>query len=211
MKKFTLTFILTTATAIAFAQTINFGIKAGLNLSELTHTNSAVYGSSFLTGFNAGGIVDIGFQNFSIQPGVFFSTKGEKDQSEFIGSNPGGQGTVNISSKIVLNYIEVPVNLLYKSKIAPLITLNLGGGPYIGYGLSQTLTLSDPNTTPNYSNDHKFIYKNPDYGINFIAGIEINKMFFIDAGYDLGLNKLTSDDSTGENRVISISVGYLFR
>jgi hypothetical protein len=210
MKKILLILFLTTSTAITFAQTVNFGIKAGLNLSELSHSNVSDYGSGLLPGFNVGVIADVGFQNFAIQPGVFFSTKGEKDQSEFIGSNPGGSGPINIPSKTVLNYIEVPVNILYKNKLAPGVTLNLGSGPYIGYGLSQTLTLSDNSTTPNYSGNHKFIYKNPDYGINFIAGLEIHK-FIIDADYGLGLSNLILDGSTTYNRVISISVGYLFR
>ena len=38
MKKYLLTILLMAATAIAFAQTINFGVKAGLNLSENYHT-----------------------------------------------------------------------------------------------------------------------------------------------------------------------------
>src|SRR5579871_5522137 len=101
MKKLLLTLILATGISAAFSQTVNFGIKAGLNLSELTHVNQADYGSSQLAGFNAGGIVNIGFANFSIQPGIFYSIKGEKDSKEFVTENQA-----YISSKLELDYIE---------------------------------------------------------------------------------------------------------
>jgi hypothetical protein len=203
MKRLLFTLLLLAITVAAFSQTISFGFKGGFNLSEQSHSNPSAYGSSLLQGFNAGGILDLGFQNFSIQPGIFFSTKGEKDGSEFAGLNG------NVSSKTVLSYIEIPVNFLYKSKIAKNITLNLGGGPYIGYGTAENLTINN-NEPYDYGSGHHFAYRNPDYGINFVAGIEVHK-FIIDAGYGLGLANIALDGTTIKNRVASLSVGYLFR
>jgi hypothetical protein len=205
MKKLLFTIALLTVTALTFAQTINFGIRAGLNLSKQSADNANNYGASSLAGFNAGGIVDIGFKSFSIQPGVFFSTKGEKN-------TPEGE---NIAYKTTLNYIEVPVNLLYKSTIAAKTNIHFGGGPYIAYGLSENVTA---NGQP-YSTNNTFNFKNPDYGVNFIAGLTLNHLI-IDAGYGLGVANLLSQtiihesgssDVTIKNRVISLSVGYLFR
>jgi hypothetical protein len=78
MKKLFLALFSTIVTTISFAQTINFGIKAGLNLSEFYRNNSITVNNSNISGFNAGGIVNIDYKNFSIQPGIFYSTKGEK-------------------------------------------------------------------------------------------------------------------------------------
>jgi hypothetical protein len=204
MKKTLLTLFLTAATVITFAQTINFGIKGGLNLSELYRGKTGLFQGSFIAGFNAGGIVDIGFQSFSIQSGIFYSTKGEKVALTLVSGNQTTMTSSAYDSKF--NYIEVPINLLYKIKIVPGINIHLGGGPYFGYGVSETISVNN-KAIP--LNDNKFSNKNPDYGVNFIAGAEINR-FVIDAGYGLGLANIAYN-STLENRVISLSVGYLFR
>ncbi|MCR8559229.1 PorT family protein [Mucilaginibacter sp. BJC16-A38] len=208
MRKLLFAFLLISIVKFSNAQTINFGVKAGLNLSELTHSDPNGYGSSILAGFRVGGIVDIGFQNFSIQPGVFYSTKGEKDKMEFVGSD--GLNTKYLSSKIVLNYIEIPVNFLYKWKVAPGIKFDLGGGPYIGYGTSETVTYPDFNSATRSAHG-KFTYKNPDFGVNLVAGVEIKNKFIIDAGYGYGLSNIASYNSTIHNSVFSISLGYMFR
>jgi len=205
MKKLILTLLFAAGISTAFSQTVNFGIKAGLNLSEVTHVSQADYGSSLLTGFNAGGIVDIGFSNFSIQPGIFYSTKGEKDAKEFINADQMYE-----PSKMELDYIEVPVNFLYKDKLSPAITLNLGGGPYVAYGVSETLRLLNTSAPVTYANEHHYPYRNPDYGINLIAGLIVKNKWLIDAGYSIGLQNLQTPD-TMHNRVISFSLGYLFK
>jgi len=207
MKKLLLTLLCAVGVSTSFSQTVNFGIKAGLNLSELTHIDQADYGSSLLTGFKAGGIVDIGFANFSIQPGIFYSTKGEKDTKEFMGFGPDGSNY--LPSKLELDYIEVPVNFLYNAKLLPAISFNLGGGPYIAYGISETLKVNS-TISPNYSNFHHYPYRNPDFGINLVAGFTIKNIWLIDAGYGIGLLNLQTPD-TMHNRVISFSLGYLFK
>ena len=209
MKKLLFIFLLAGTITASFAQTINYGIKAGLNLSQLSRSNASSYGSSLLTGFNAGVIVDIGFQNFSIQPGIFYSTKGEKDATEFAGAGSTNGNIQYLPSKTVLGYIEVPVNFLYKTKVAPGLILNLGGGPYIAYGVSQSLSIQYTAAGQNLGGSGSFEYKNPDWGINFVAGVQVKK-FIVDAGYGLGINNLL-DQFPMHNRVISLSVGYMFR
>jgi hypothetical protein len=211
MKKLLFTLFLMTATAIAFAQTINLGIKAGLNLSGLSNSNIAGPDNSLLPGFNAGVIADIGFQNFSIQPGVFYSTKGEKIILQLVYANQQNAGTSN--SNFELNYVEVPVNFFYKIPLAHQLMMHLGGGPYFGYGVSESMTANiTPNngSLPSSDNNSKFTNKNPDYGLNFIAGLEIKSKFIIDAGYGLGLANIGYYGEI-KNRVLSISIGYLFR
>src|ERR1700730_11528785 len=141
MKKILLTLFLTVATVITFAQTINFGIKGGLNLSELYRGKSGLFQDRFIAGFNAGGIVDIGFQSFSIQSGIFYSTKGEKVAITLLTSNQTTMTSSTYDSKF--NYIEVPVNFLYRIMIVHGVNINLGGGPYFGYGVSETISLNN--------------------------------------------------------------------
>ncbi|MGZ3753025.1 MAG: hypothetical protein ACXVAU_17205, partial [Mucilaginibacter sp.] len=77
MKKLALTFFLAVIMVTGFAQTVKFGLKAGLNLSNqsLSEPNVSLDGKN-LAGFHAGAILDIGFRDLSIQPGIIFSTKG---------------------------------------------------------------------------------------------------------------------------------------
>src|SRR5271166_290444 len=109
MNKLYFTIFLLTASTFTFAQTITFGIKAAFNLSEETQS-VPFFTSSLLPGFNAGGIVDIGFQHFSIQPGLFFSSKGENVRANFQGFYPGPASSLDGTGKVILNYIELPVN-----------------------------------------------------------------------------------------------------
>ncbi|MEO7213975.1 outer membrane beta-barrel protein [Mucilaginibacter sp.] len=186
MKKALLTFCLILFTAITFAQTVKFGLKAGLNLSKQTLTGAFTIESENLTGFHAGGIMDIRFANFSIQTGLLFSTKGERLVTQQVDINQQYAGTSTVTVK--LNYLELPVNLLYKQHFTGSTLGYLGGGPYIGYGISGTASGNGSSSKLNFGNNNApnpANYKNPDYGINFIGGVEINNVI-IGVNYGLG-------------------------
>lgn len=208
MKKLLLTLCLVSATmTISFAQSFNFGIKAGLNLSNQSVNPPNPWSTKNLTGFHAGVIADIAIKNVSIQPGIFFTTKGEITL-ENLKQLTGQGGTYD--AKEVLNYIEVPVNLLYKIKATPAVKIYFGGGPYLAYGISGHGTEAGafPIYTVHFDSNG---YKNPDYGVDFVAGVELFKKLLIDVNYDLGLGNLSRvNDVTIRNRVIGVSVGYLF-
>ncbi|HEY4195461.1 MAG TPA: porin family protein [Mucilaginibacter sp.] len=209
MKKIILAFCLFFATVnISFAQSFNIGIKAGLNLSNQSINPSGSVETKNLTGFHAGIIADIGLKDFSIQPGIFLTTKGEVTPQNLKQITGEDQGTYN--AKEVLNYIEVPINLLYKIKVSPMVKIYIGGGPYLAYGISGHGTEAGafPTYTVHFDNDG---YKNPDYGVNFVAGAELLKKVIFDANYGLGLGNLSRVDGLSiRNRVIGVSVGYLF-
>jgi hypothetical protein len=203
MKKLLFTLAFLSATAATYAQTINAGLMAGLNLADQIHVNSRDFGSSMHVGIKVGGILDIAYQSFAIEPGLFFTQKGENDQSRYSNLNPLNGGGY-VPSKTTLDYIEIPVNFLYKSKVGPGANLHFGGGPYIAYGFSESISInggSDPN--------HNFTFKKGDYGVNLLAGVTITNLL-IDAGYGLGVRNIDLNGSSAHNSVISLSVGYLF-
>ncbi len=191
MKTILLFFLFTGTVATSLAQTINYGVKAGLNLSELSGSNTSSIGSSLLAGFNAGVILDIGFQNFSIQPGVFYSTKGEKDATAFAGGGNTNTDFQYLPSKTVLGYIEMPVNLLYKTKVAPSVILNLGGGPYIAYGVSQSLSIQNAAAGQPFGGNWYYGYDEGSgrysrFISNKVNGIPKMNPVFMNAGLFLG-------------------------
>ena len=211
MKKLLLTFLFTGISIISFAQTISFGLKAGINFSKMPFGSNPYninVPDQAVTGFNAGAVVDFSFSNWSLQPGLFFTTKGKRMLMEFTYPDGSASRTSTMSFKEKLNYLELPVNLLYNIKLSPVVKLQLGGGPYLGYGLSGSEgsnTISFGKKTDNSG------LKNPDYGFNFIAGFKFKDKYTLNANYGLGLANLSYDGGTANNRVISVSLGYLFR
>ncbi len=211
MKKRLLTLAIIGITAATYAQSVNFGIKGGLNLSNqvLTDNSLSVNSASLLPGYHIGIIADVGFKNLSVQPGVLFTTKGEKLNYQLLNFNQQPQGGSDLN--IVLNYIEVPVNVLYHIPVAPKTQLHIGAGAYLAYGVSAHSTYN--GTTHAFSFNGNLAdggYKNPDYGVNFVAGIKVTKLFF-DASYSLGLADINSTSNTLKNRVLGFSVGCFIK
>ncbi|CAN5507215.1 porin family protein [soil metagenome] len=210
MKKLIFTLTLLTFTAFSFGQSVNFGIKAGINLSSLTRSGFGYeFGTGNLTGFHIGGIADFKFRRFSIQPGLFFTTKGEKISGLMPNLTGGSQP---FTAKTTLDYIEVPVNFIYRIPVHH-AAVYFGGGPYFAYGISASYLLNGQSYPATFGTVYNkgLNFKNPDYGISFIAGVQLKNKFIIDAGYGLGLANLSYGTGRLENRVISFSVGYLFR
>lgn len=90
-------------TAKAQEETASFGLKGGLNFSNL-YTNN-VDDNNVLTGFNAGLYAKLPLtKTFAIQPEINYTTKG----AEVVYNNTITTGT----AKFNVNYIEVPVLLV---------------------------------------------------------------------------------------------------
>lgn len=188
MKKVLLLIIAMFGAATTFAQTISYGINAGVNLSKMSVSFSNLTASTkSLTGFHVGGLVDFNFGTFSLQPGVQFTTKG--------GSSNDASDESIASSKITLNYIEVPVNLLYNVKAGD-GSVFIGGGPYAGFGLSGTTTEGSSGQKEDLhfgSSDDDIA--NPDFGINLLGGYKFASNLAISGGYSFGLANLSNDNT----------------
>lgn len=209
MKRTLLLICLAGICSFSFGQSIKFGIEGGVNLSKLAASSSGLtLTSSTLTGFRVGGVVDVGFENFSLQPGLFYSTKG----GSYGSASDGG------TAKLTLNYVEIPVNLVYNIPVI-IGKVFIGAGPYVAMGVSGKGTTTGAFTSSGSGSETENITfgngpndtKNPDYGINFMGGVRFKGGFLVSAGYGLGLGNLSNDNSGSiKNRVINISVGYFF-
>jgi len=205
MKKLYLILTLLFATFCSYGQTINWGAKAGINFATLyLNTPNTAGNGQYIVGFNAGVIVDIGFANFLIQPGLLYSEKGEK--VEVFIDDGNGPGPSVVSGAERLGYLELPVNFLYVIKEIKFAKVYIGGGPYIGYGLSVSVYADGKTTSYSFN---KF-QSNPDYGLNALLGAEFKNRILVNAGYGFGLGNV-SDGNTLQNRVISVSVGYMIK
>lgn len=201
-------------------------LRGGVNLANISINNDGdVDDNKTLTSFQVGIIGDLQIASFlSIQPGLIFTGKGSKTQA--------GEETDATYYRATTNpyYIEVPVNLVFKTPTGP-VKFFAGAGPYIGIGIAGKNKVegkflgsafssenkiewsNDDPTTLDYEEGAGYgIMKRFDYGLNGTAGIE-TKSLVISANYGLGLAKLQSGSNSSENnnnkhRVFSLTLGF---
>ena len=218
MKKLLLfTMLVVGCVSISSAQGVNFGVKAGVNLSSIngdyTDNNKA------MVGFHVGALAEIGItEKFFFQPELLFSTQGAKiEESEDFDDFGIGFG---YGRKVKLNYINVPLmGKFYVTK-----GLNVELGPQVGFLMSAKQKVSGSLGLVEFETeddeDVKDRYKSIDFGVNFGAGYKLNNGLFFNARYNLGLANITDEDFENDvidlegvntkNGVFQFSVGFIF-
>jgi len=189
------------------AQT-EYGLKAGVNLGEYTHSP----GQSVNTSFYVTGYADLSVApNFSIQPGVSLQGKGNKYVAEY-GNIANVDATVNVMS------IEIPVNAVYYIPTGDAGKVFLGAGPYIGFNVSGKAKFkgSSGSLSVDESVNLKLSGSNKDLnvidaGLNFMGGYKFSNGFLLNAGYNLGLTNIAyKSPKINANRVWQFGVGFQF-
>jgi hypothetical protein len=197
---------------------VSFGIKAGVAFPSMTL--SAVGLSNNLSSkvtFYVGGLVDIQVSDmFSVQPGLTFMNKGGKSKgSSYTFGDEESGASVEISTdeaSMNISYLELPINFLAKFE-AGNGKVFVGAGPYAGYALSGNNKSGDFKQDITFgSGDDDF--KRFDYGVNFLAGYQLESGLNFHAGYGLGLANVANDnydfDTKAKNKVFAIGVGFNF-
>jgi hypothetical protein len=201
-------------------------LKGGVNLANVSiNDDGGIDDAKSLTSFQAGIVGDLYLAPFlSLQPGILFTGKGTKTQS-------GDEDDATFyRAKTNPMYIEVPVNLVFKTPTGP-VKFFAGAGPYLAIGIAgknkvdgkflgtsfsseEKIEWSDDDpTTLDYEEGAGFgIMKRFDYGLNGLLGIE-TKSLVISAQYGLGLAKLQSgsdsdEDNNNKHRVVSFTLGF---
>lgn len=197
-----------------FAQSVKFGIKAGLNESTAQSENGTSV--SDIAGFNAAIFADIQWSKISIEPGLSYTSKGYHSHSVIVRSTPTPY-TFDAEGNVTLNYLELPVNVLYHIPVGPL-KIFFGGGPYLGIamsGSSQGNTTVDGVKTVGATNKLSFgpedEFKKTDYGFNALVGFTLQNglLFSVDYGHGF-TNTVNRNGLSIKNRVLSLSIGYEF-
>ena len=122
---------LTMTSRSAVAQ-LKFGVKGGFNVANMVETdNDETYSYDSKVGFHLGVTAEYPIsKKIAIEPGLLFSTKGY--EYELL--------DVKVSSD--LNYLEIPVNAIYKIDLRKAKIL-INAGPYLGYALSGKMKASE--------------------------------------------------------------------
>ncbi|MDR4892062.1 MULTISPECIES: porin family protein [unclassified Chryseobacterium] len=153
------------ATPSTSSSKIKFGLKAGLNVSALSHMDMKAK-----TGFYGGIFVNIPVaKDFAIQPEVLYSAVGAKQK---------GDG----NAKLNLEYISVPVMFQYKA----LPNFYVEAGPQFNFLMGAELkddvgSLQLKNATKSF-----------DFGIGLGAGYNITKNIGVNVRYTTGLSDIVN-------------------
>ncbi len=148
------------------AQSLGFGVKGGLNFSELENNMGARYsGTASANGFVGGIWARAGFLGFFAQPEVLYSQR----KGAFT-SKVDGTAVIN-----TLSYIDVPLLVGYK-----LAFVRFNAGPNFQFLLDAQQKASDLAKDPNFSKNN---FESSSVGFQVGAGVDLLKLS-IDLRYD---------------------------
>ncbi|WP_373151613.1 porin family protein [Bacteroides thetaiotaomicron] len=231
MKKSVLFILFALVSVAGFSQITGWNAKVGMNISNWTtdEVNAKV-------GFRVGVGTEYAFNDmWSLQPTLFFSTKGGKlDSGEIMGVN----------AKVTVNqmYLELPVMAAARFNVADNTNIVVSAGPYLAYGVggktkatveyqgqkatekmntfgkidkmtieaggqSHDIPLGDILDPSEYDLSDMKGLNRFDFGLGVGVALEYQK-FIVGLDGQFGLTKLETD--TGKNLNFAISVGYKF-
>lgn len=194
------------------------GVLGGINFQNL---NGKDYGgdkleNDMILGFHAGINLQIPIvPEFYFQPGLLFSTKGAKNTN----------GIIETTYK--LSYIELPLNLLYRSLLGNGYIL-VGFGPYISYGIMGKVNYESGSVSVDSDIEFQNVvevgdpllatyFKPLDAGGNVFVGYEMAGGLCFQLNTQYGMLNIHPEDKSfpdGKNQIrntgFGLSLGYRF-
>lgn len=172
-----------------------FGVKTGLNVSNLVGKDVKDDGANYKAGFHIGVVGELRASKiFVIAPEILFSMQGSQYKSD------GYKVSLNSS------YINIPI----MARFYVVDFLSIEVGPQFGFatGMKGVVKLND------YKETEKFESKE-DYAVfDFALGVGVTynfkHKFFASARYNFGLTDVLkmNDPYRNKNSVFQLSVGY---
>jgi hypothetical protein len=201
----------------SFAQ-LRLGVKGGFEMAKFFDKGSdqQYFSLSNINTIQAGLIAEKDLSDyFFFQSGLGYIQKGGFKQFT-------GQANSGTTSTLKLNYIQVPVNIVYKESINKHIKGMVSAGFYAAVGISGTEKGYDQTTTGTNNIDRKVQFSNEavyvngatvvkpfDFGYNLSAGIEYKKFQFT-LDFSRGFKTIYPFGTTNfANQTLGISVAYL--
>ncbi|MES2477578.1 MAG: outer membrane beta-barrel protein [Bacteroidota bacterium] len=211
------------------AQEITYGVKAGYSFANVRAPKRLdIYDVRQIGTYNFSAYIDLPFsEGFSLQTGLSINGKGTKLT---VGDREGKTWTEYNSNPY---YLELPANAVAKIAIGDIFdkcNVILGGGPYVAMGVSgknkingKTLGVAyDSEDNIMFSNDDQAVnsrnfygeFKNFDFGLNALAGIEYHWATF-NLNYSYGMVNVNPGANLSaidrmKNRTWSASIGVRF-
>lgn len=197
-------------------------ITGGVQLSSIPGQanpgwDTLIHQSSARKGFNIGIIAETPFFNshrLYFLTGMKYVNKGQ----HFFSSYDTSSTIRSVKGRHFVNYMEVPVNLVFKSSIGANSKLVMGAGPYVSFLFSgreatQT-TFSNGQVVVSENTSLKLPrseakYRNVDAGVNAFAGLEFGK-FFMNANFSRAFTDFyqpVSGASPFKHQTVGVAIG----
>ena len=198
----------------------SFGIYGGINFQNINGKDAGgdKLTNSLVTKFHIGVNEELPIApEFYFQVGIQFMGKGTKGNVQYIDD----AGSHTITRKVNLNYLEMPLNLVYK----PLVGsghLILGFGPYFGYAATgrteftgdfapEDTDIQFIKTAPQSDRNNLVYFKRLDVGANFMVGYQFQNGINLVLNSQLGLvpiNSKTESKLVNKNTGFGLSLGW---
>jgi hypothetical protein len=202
MKKLFLSFMLVTFISTIVLAQAKIGVQAGAAIASYKEKyQSESENSDGKVGLTAGVVVEVPVADqFAFQPALNYIQKGGKQK--FNGSE----------AKVLLNYMELLLNFLYKAPAGD-GQFFAGLGPSLALGMSGKYKEDgEPDEDIEFGNDEDSDDVKPlEIGGNILAGYQFAMGLYIALNYNIGLNNLSpggNDDFSLKNRYFGIRIGY---
>lgn len=207
------------------AQTVEFGAKAGVNLSTFTGENTSEF--DVKTSYYVGVVVEIPISDkFFFQPEMLYSEQGssaEFSYSERLVNNDFVEYATQTDSgtiKYILDYVTIP--LIAKYYIAE--GFSIEAGPQVGFlissrfkGEGKEMTVYDDGSSSDIyltseDLDAKDFFETIDYGVTIGLGYKLDNGLNFGARYYKGVSEISKDTQAPnwKNSVVQLGVGYFF-
>ena len=189
MKKISLYLCTLFITASIFAQQSAIGLKAGLNVSNLS--NSSGYDMGSRLGFNGGLLAHVHLnRSLALQPEAVYSSQGAKY-------------TVNGDEhELSLNYINIPLQLQYMFDNG----FRLQTGPQVGFLAGVKDKIGDNETGYFTSQDFKTVDFSWSAGLGYLSTSGLG----VDARYNFGISDINNAGTNVlHNNVFQLGLFYL--
>jgi hypothetical protein len=199
MKKiilFTCLLVITGITAMAQTSKFTFGIKGGVNYSNLK-TKDDLTDQKNIMGYQAGIFSRVGGAGLYFQPELYLGTKGNEFTSLDMNSR-----MIDVKGKIKFTTLDLP--LLVGTKIGSnKLNLRFMGGPIVSFIIDENNTLGSAyNSLSDFGN-----YKKQTLGFQAGSGIDLGNLTF-DVRYESGLSNVSqSEKYSQQQNLFHLSLG----
>lgn len=182
---------------------IHFGLRAGVNVSNVIKSGDEDFSTGSKVGFNAAAFLELPIASvFSIQPELQYSQKGFKASGSFLGAP--------YEYKQTINFIEVPL----LAKLKPVPGFGIVIGPQFSFRTSTSTKFSVNNASyeSQVEEDNDNLRKNILGGV---IGIEAGaKNFVASLRYNIDFQNNNGDGTSStpkyKNQVIALGLGIVF-
>jgi len=222
MKNFLFLFTLFIVIARPVYAQVGFGSELGIGMSSMhfapptypiLYTSASV--SPIFSG-KVGGVIDLPLsKHVYFQAGLSLSRRGAVKSFSYYKNDSFNE---SVHQTLNINYLDLPVNVLYKSGMQGKGRFIVGLGATASYIIGGRNILQDHqvyNDSMTNTNDNvKISLVNTlhgfDIGVNVTAGYESPTGLFFRLYYTVGVNDIGIHTETDKNRMWGIAAGYFF-